>query len=205
MDQREVAEQLAPPPQPAPDEPIARPAAPAVPESSLSASFVFALGQVDPRFPSLAVEKEFAQVTGRADTAGQTDRQALQTIFADRANRYLARQMCWVFTIEGLETYLLAPRDPADFELLIEAVRPRPHPSDVDVIIGAQGPIALPEACNGLMIPIVVFGQMYSFDRDQILSYTHRRTDVTEKYFVRVDVTEEFPFLVTKLSPFYER
>ncbi len=39
---------------------------------------------------------------------------------------------------------------------------------------------------------------------DVILSYTNRNTDVTEKYFVRVDVTEEFPFLVTKLSPYYE-
>jgi hypothetical protein len=37
-----------------------------------------------------------------------------------------------------------------------------------------------------------------------IISYTNRQTDVTEKYLVRVDVTEEFPFLVTKLSPYYE-
>jgi hypothetical protein len=35
---------------------------------------------------------------------------------------------------------------------------------------------------------------------DVILGYTNRQTDVTEKYFVRVDVTEEFPFLVTKYS-----
>ena len=27
----------------------------------------------------------------------------------------------------------------------------------------------------------------------------------TEKFFVRVDVTEEFPFLVTKMSPYYDR
>lgn len=40
---------------------------------------------------------------------------------------------------------------------------------------------------------------------DVIFSYTNRNTDVTDKYFVRVDVTEEFPFLVTKLSPYYER
>ena len=40
---------------------------------------------------------------------------------------------------------------------------------------------------------------------DVIFSYTHRNTDVTEKFFVRVDVTEEFPFLVTKLSPYYDR
>ena len=30
-------------------------------------------------------------------------------------------------------------------------------------------------------------------------------TDVTEKLFVRVDVTEEFPFLVAKMSPYYDR
>jgi hypothetical protein len=38
-----------------------------------------------------------------------------------------------------------------------------------------------------------------------IFSYTSRNTDVTEKFFVRVDVTEEFPFLVTKLLPYYNR
>jgi hypothetical protein len=26
-----------------------------------------------------------------------------------------------------------------------------------------------------------------------------------EKFFPRVDVTEEFPFLVTKMSPYYDR
>ena len=40
---------------------------------------------------------------------------------------------------------------------------------------------------------------------DVIFSYTNRNTDFTEKFFLRVDVTEEFPFLVTKLSPYYDR
>jgi hypothetical protein len=40
---------------------------------------------------------------------------------------------------------------------------------------------------------------------DVILSYTNRNDDVAEKYFTRVDVTDEFPFLVTKLSPYYDR
>jgi hypothetical protein len=40
---------------------------------------------------------------------------------------------------------------------------------------------------------------------DCIFSYTNRNTDFTEKFFVRVDVTEEFPFLVAKLSPYYDR
>ena len=38
-----------------------------------------------------------------------------------------------------------------------------------------------------------------------IFSYTNRNTDFTEKFFVRCDVTEEFPYLVTKLSPYYDR
>lgn len=40
---------------------------------------------------------------------------------------------------------------------------------------------------------------------DVVGSFTNRTTDVVEQYFVRVDVTEEFPFLVTNLSPYYER
>jgi hypothetical protein len=40
---------------------------------------------------------------------------------------------------------------------------------------------------------------------DVIFSYTNRNTDFTEKFSVRVDVTEEFPFLVAKMSPYYDR
>lgn len=40
---------------------------------------------------------------------------------------------------------------------------------------------------------------------DVVFSFTNRNTDFTEKLFVRVDVTKEFPFLVTKLSPYYDR
>ncbi len=254
-------------------------------------SYVYALGRIEPRFPRPSVEKEFAQATGRAETVGLTDRQAVQKVLSQRQNRYLARQLCWVVTIEGLETYILVPRDPADIDLLVEAVRPTPTPMDLDVVIGVRGPIAPPEMCNGLMVPIVVFDQIYSFDRDSLIksiprpektpakefapaaeelfdrimqmtdnagatdehralnycavryptiyakaaecfgmnssltalevrtsplsgvrnvvdvifSYTNRNTDVIEKYFVRVDVTEEFPFLVTKMSPYYDR
>lgn len=254
-------------------------------------SYVYALGRIEPRFPRIGLEKEFAQATGRAETAGLTDRQAIQSVLSQRQNRYLVRQLCWVLTIEGLETYILVPRDPADFDLLIEAVRPAPSPLDMDVVIGIRGPIAQPDMCNGLMVPIIAFDQIYSFDResliksiprpqgitakdfgpaaeelltrimqvadnagatdehralnylvvrypaiyeaaaeafarnsslsavevrpsrlggtrrivDVIFSYANRQTDVTDKFFVRVDVTEEFPFLVTKMSPYYDR
>jgi hypothetical protein len=40
---------------------------------------------------------------------------------------------------------------------------------------------------------------------DVVFTFTNRSTDVMEKFFLRVDVTEEFPFLVSKLSPYYDR
>ena len=256
-----------------------------------TSAYVYALGRIEPRFPSLSVEKEHAQATGRAETAGLTDRQALQTVLLRPENRYLARQLCYVLTIEGLDTYILQPGDPVDLQVLIESLRPTPQPGDVDVVVGRRGSIASPELCNGLMVPIVIFDQIYSFDRESfiksiprpekiseadfgpaaqelfdriiqmadnagatdadravnylalrypaiyaraaesfaanasltglevrpsplsgtrkivevIFSYTNRETDVTEKFFVRVDVTEQFPFLVTKMSPYYDR
>lgn len=258
---------------------------------SMEPTYVYAIGTLEIRFPRISVEKEFAQAMGRSDTKGLTDRQALHAVLSHAANRYLVRQLCWVLAVEGLETYILQPRDSLDFSLLVDAVRPVPSPMDLDVVIGVKGPIAQPGMCNGLMVPIVIVDQIYSFDRDSLIksiprpeklavaefepaaeellqrimqiadnsgaanehralnycalrypaiyavtaerfarnssltavnvqpsnlsttrqimevifSFTDRATDVSEKYFCRIDVTEEFPFLVTKLSPYFDR
>ena len=254
-------------------------------------SYIYAIGRIEARFPSVAVEKEFAQATSRADTKGKNDRAAFHAVLALPENRYLARRLCWVITIQGLEAYILLPRDPADIGLLIDAIK---GPGDPDpwlcCVIGERGPAAPPEMCNGLMVPIVYFEQLYFFDHpslvksiprpekipakdfaasagelfsrvmqmtdnagaadndralnylalrypaiyataadchardfslvgvearpsalsgtrnvvDVIFNYANRNTDFAEQYFVRVDVTEEFPFLVTKLSPYFE-
>jgi hypothetical protein len=258
--------------------------------ATAATSYVYALGQIEARFPRPSVEKEMTQATGRAETAGQTDQQAFHQVLSQRENRYLARQMCWVLSVQGLETYLLAPRDPADIDLLIAAIEPSESPG-INAVIGVRGPIAPPEYCNGLMVPIVIFDQIYTFSRDALIeaiprpeqiaaeqfgaasrelfdrimqmtdnagatdedralnylamrypaiyaraaqsfaenasltavdvqssplsgtrkimevifSHTNRNTDYTEKHFVRVDVTDEFPFLVTKMSPYHDR
>lgn len=249
--------------------------------------FVYAIGNIEIRFPSLGVEKEFVQASGRADTAGLTDQQTLHSVITRPQNRYLTRQLCWVMTIEGLDTYLLQPRDSADLDLLLEAVRANPGRLDLDVVVGVRGPIAPPSLCNGLTVPMVGVSQIYSFDRDSFIKavpvpqgikvaafiptvgelfdrflkvadnagatdehramnymatrypavynlaadrfsagygldaietspsrlsgtrrmvnvnfvFVHRQTNVPERYSVRVDVTEEFPFLSSTLAP----
>lgn len=55
-------------------------------------SYVYALGRIEPRFPSLALEKEFAQALGRDQSAGLTDRQAFQSTLAQRPNRTYRRE-----------------------------------------------------------------------------------------------------------------
>lgn len=260
-------------------------------ESAANHPPVYTIGRVEWRFPNASAAKEFAEATGRTEITSMTDRQAIHTFLSQRQNRYLVRQLCWILTIEGLETYILVPRDPADYDLLLEAASPMHSSADLDVVIGIRGPIASPEMCNGLMVPIVVFDQIYSFDRtiliqssprpetlaaeqftpateelfDQIMQmadntgatdehralnycairylpiytmateacdrncsltslearlsqpsntrkivkvifcFTNRDTDITEKYFVRVDVTEKFPFLLTKMLPYWEQ
>jgi PatG Domain len=42
---------------------------------SMPVSHIYAIGRIEARFPRFSVEKEFAQVAGRAETAGQTDQQ----------------------------------------------------------------------------------------------------------------------------------
>lgn len=265
--------------------------APPEPDRAPGPTYVYAMGRMEPRFPSLSVEREYAQVVARLDTAGQTDAQIMRRVLRERENRYLARQMCWVFSVQGLPTYLVSIRDPADLDLLVDAVREHPGPTDVDVIIGLLGPLAPPEACEGLVLPIAVAEQIYSFDRpelidalpvpdhadhdgfrrsagevldrilqladnsgatdehralnylavryqpvyartaqqhqdqsslvavevrpsrlsgsevivDVVFTFRGRATDLTEQFFVRVNVTGPFPFVLTGLQPFFER
>ena len=171
-----------PPPRlaPRPEPPMPDLTAPVTP------GFVYVIGTIEPRFPSLGVEKEFAQATGRAVTNGLTDHATLKRVLSERQNRYLVRELCWVLTVKELETYLLRPRDPVDFDLLVEALRPQPQATDLDVVIGRRGPLALPEVCNGLLVPLLAFEQIYSFDVDSFVKAIPRPDAVSEEEFVPV-------------------
>lgn len=254
-------------------------------------AYVYALGKIQPRFSSLSLEKEFLQVAADPEFSGLTGNQLMAKILTKPTHRYLARHLCWVFTIQGIDTYILKPRDVRDYDLFAESVREDPRPTDIDIIIGGKVSMATPDVCNGLMVPIVFVDQTYSFDIDGLIqslpqpkdsedgqflssseelfwkimqmtdnagsldehkalnylavrypviytltyeqlqknsflsgveskysrisgtrkiiniiySFTNRATDVTEKFFVRVDVTEKFPFLASKIAPYYER
>jgi hypothetical protein len=142
---------------------------PGVQNPATGRNYIYAIGKIESRFPSISVEKEFAQVLAGLDTKGKTDREAYYMVLSNPHNLYLARQLCWVMNISGVDTYILVPRNPADLSLLIESLRPAPDPGSLDAVIGVKGPIAPNDMCNGLTLPIVFFDHMYSFDRESLL------------------------------------
>jgi hypothetical protein len=146
----------------------------------LPRSHVYAIGKVVHRFPNRSLEMELAQSIGRrpeGETKGLIHPEVAHKVLTDPANRYIARQICYVLTIEGLETYILVPSDPLDFDRLAQALRPAPDVGDIDVIIGRRGPMASPEMCNGLVVPIVIVDQIYSFDRDTLMKAIPKRKE----------------------------
>ncbi|MFF4330767.1 cyanobactin maturation protease PatG family protein [Streptomyces sp. NPDC001591] len=253
-------------------------------------SFVYAIGRIDFQCRDRGVERELAQSMRRTDTAWMTDREALCEVLTQPENRYLTRQLCYVLSIQGLDTYVLVPRVADDFALLAEAVRPSHQADALDVVIGVREGLAHTGYCNGLQLPVVTFDQLYSastsylvqsierpesmdaeqFDKaaadllntvlsvsgnvgasdehraltylmvrnpaiyrktfaqsmdgfsltsidvrrsnlsgarqimDVVFTYSSRRTDEVEKYFVPVDVTNEFPFPTGPLGTFYD-
>ncbi|SDJ27280.1 hypothetical protein SAMN05192558_11430 [Actinokineospora alba] len=182
----ELLDAVDPTPGPASIVPAAAPAPgvrPAGGPKSVNVRYVYAIGRIEPRFPSLGLEKEFAQATGRADTAGLTDRETAHAVLSDPANRYLARQLCWVFSIEGQESYLLLPRDATDLDMVIEAIRPAPVSGDIDVIIGAAAGLAPADMCNGLIVPMLAFDQVYSFDTESFIAAIPRPEALAENDF----------------------
>jgi cyclic patellamide precursor peptide PatG len=150
-----------------------------------SRTYVYAIGKVLYRFPNRSIESELAQAIAlrSEDTKGQTHGEVIYKAFTDPANRYIARQICYVFNIETVETYILVPADPMDIDRMVHALRPAPNVGDVDVIIGRRGPVAPFEMCNGLMIPIVTVDQIYSFDRDRLLKAIPRKKGTDEDQF----------------------
>ena len=67
------------------------------------------LAWCEPVFRRPRLKKEFAQVIAAESNASLTHQAVLHKTLKE--NRYLANEVCWVFSVEGVETYILFPRD----------------------------------------------------------------------------------------------
>jgi PatG Domain len=147
--------------------------------------YVYALGTINPRFPNISLEKEFAQAASAQQTTNLTDRQIQYQVLSQASNRYIARDMCWIMTIENVDTYIVQPRTDDELTQLIAMLNePATTPLvDIDVVIGSLGPIAPPEFCNGLQIPIVIVNNTYSFQVSDFISQIPKPASMAEATF----------------------
>lgn len=138
--------------------------------------FVYAIGTVEAEYPNVAIEREMQVLAHHMGVETEPDMDMPMKPTEDRSwqhavltrdrkmTRYLARQLSWRLTIEDLPAFVLNPRDPADFDDLIDCLarpkfpkrddgkpkkgskaKPAPletlfcRPQDLDVIIGVAG------------------------------------------------------------------
>lgn len=291
--------------------------------------FVYAIGTVEAECPSVAIEREMQALAStllpdswESDTDVPTkpteDRSWLYAVLsADKEmTRYIARQLTWRLTIEDIHVFILRPRDPRDYDLLIDHLSrskyprsdagtgktkvsvkkkaggekkasgsmpsgpPIERPRDIDVVVGVAGS-QTPDGIEVLVDQIFALNEpvaperpspagLFAGDLDQLadnyglknddraynylkaryalspenLNEMEKRKINAEyelaespaiysrlsgdnrrivrviytfnkykgsglphqiKYFVRVDVTDEFPFIVTPWQPYLSR
>ena len=120
------------------------------------------LGKVRPVFPSLTIEKEFYQVAPPGSPIPPSDELLFQ-VLSQAENLYLAREMCWVFTIAKVDSYIIKPTSEEQVLTLVAAIRPGTDLLQVPLstVVGARGPVAPSGACNGLEVPIVPASNLF--------------------------------------------
>ena len=130
--------------------------------------FVYAIGKLDVRFPSIGIEREFEQRQARlvdwssnGGSRGARVRQVLE------ANRHLAARMCYVFMIGGIPAYVVAPTNSSLRDDFFEAITHGAEPDRWCTLVGRRGPMAAPSVCGGVIAPIVGCDQLESFSIEE--------------------------------------
>jgi len=145
--------------------------------------FAYAIGRVEPRFPSIGVEKEVAQAAGARESRGALDRELLSQVLEESENRYLADQLCWVFVAQGIDAFTLHWRDVADRDRLIDGIGAAEEPSAIDAVVGWVGSGPDAGICRSLGLPSVGIVQLLSFGREEFVSGVPAPKDMGEKEF----------------------
>jgi hypothetical protein len=123
---------------------------------------VYAVGQLTPQFPSIGVEKEFAQLTSGSHQGAQVEIGLLKETLNNPENRYLGRHLSWIFTTQHIETFAVLPRDDADMVRLAEVISPAE--SQVMHVVVGRSPRTTTDAPGApLGLPLVVADQVLAF------------------------------------------
>ncbi|MCB9758410.1 MAG: hypothetical protein H6739_01085 [Alphaproteobacteria bacterium] len=152
---------------------------------------VYAIGQLRFQFPNRSVTQEFNQASGRLQNV-MPDSWLPFAVLGQGRNVYLARDTCWVMQVPGpnpagrggdpaqpVDAYILKPRSIAELNEMVDAIQPRTGEIVYIAAIGSRGPVAPPEICNGLQLPVVVVNQLYGFTETDFVNGVSGATGVS--------------------------
>jgi PatG C-terminal len=153
--------------------------------NSKSPQYVYVIGNLRPAYPSISVEKAFQWAVG-AQGVNSADYTLQYQVMREAANIAVSKQVCWVMQVGrnantgSADTYLVAPRSYSELYNMIGSIQPDQEQASrrYDVVIGPRGPIAPPEMCNGLQLPMLVCNQIYSFTFDEFVAAVVAKTAV---------------------------
>jgi hypothetical protein len=151
--------------------------------SASSAYYAYAFGRIEPRFPNIGVEKEFAQFASRAPSTGVDDAAFIRSVLSDPGAQYLARQLCWVFSNQDRDCFVVAPRDQNELDNLIESFASSKENTIVVVVGRAVVGAGWAPETGEAALPRFGADQLIHFDIDEFVSRVPRSADLPEDEF----------------------
>lgn len=132
---------------------------------SIYEQFVYSIGKIDIRFSTIALEKEFQQ--RERHTVLKTGKNAVnkgEKIYEIlKQNLHIAKNITYIFSVGGIPAFVVIPTGTEVLNLLIESLKEIDQPEKFDLIIGKRAGIAPATLSGGLLLPMVLCDQVYSF------------------------------------------
>jgi Subtilase family/PatG C-terminal len=132
--------------------------------------------------------------TGSTGAAGSTGK--------DRAKpgpRYIARQLCWMLTVEDEPAYYLALRDWRDLDYLIACLA-EPDGDDLTLLVGSSS-LTPVEACPGVSAPVLQVEQVSPYKADDLIDWCKDALASAAKQNHAPTTRRRRAFLPPSLSP----
>ena len=121
---------------------------------------IYAIGNLDVRFPTIGVEREFQQ-RERAMHGDLPAARGERLAHVLRANPHLWSRVCFVLSIGNVPAYIVTPSSQHVLQRMLEAITGEAEPDVFAVMIGRRIGTAPPASCGGLLAPIIICDQIY--------------------------------------------
>ena len=144
-------------------------------------SFAYAVGSIQPYFPSHDLQKEYEAIVKKL----KLEFSDYYKVFTYHTNsddkkattyypyRYIAEQLCWVFSIENVDGYIVIPRSQTTLTEIINALQisDATEKSDLCMMQGQLGSQAPNGYCGNLRLPLVLCNHFKKCDQSEVSGF----------------------------------